>query len=312
MGPSTAYDIVVNVFDTTHEVGPGAPDWPSASSGWAFGMPPAIRPEQWPLDPDTGYPLMHGFTLQLPEEYRCHGPEIVGVSFFGSPPDHEEGTRNPRVAAALAADTPPSEPDLLPFYEAQQRRHPRAHFMIDVLDAHYAVILLTAEELAGPRTMPPPLVDSPALAEVPAPRWLTEGSIASIHHPRFASRPYTRYAKPEEALKRILGFAHALTLVPRREDPNAGRPPVELPDGGVSDEGYVCQWLHDEDEVHKQPWARGHDANHIGGTCQPWQDVPDGLSPYYIEFNEWIGNFNFGGGNGRLDLLNLTFEWDCG
>lgn len=183
MGPSTAYDIVVNVFDTTHEVGPGAPDWPFASSGWAFGMPPAINPEQWPLDPDTGYPLMHGFTLQLPEEYRCHGPEIVGVSFFGSPPDHEEGTLNPRVAAALAAGAPPSEPDLLPFYEAQQRRHPRAHFMIDVLDAHYAVILLTAEELAGPRTMPPPLVDSPALAEVPAPRWLTEGSIASIHHP---------------------------------------------------------------------------------------------------------------------------------
>lgn len=190
MGPSTAYDIVVNVFDTTHEVGPGAPDWPFASSGWAFGMPPAINPEQWPLDPDTGYPLMHGFTLQLPEEYRCHGPKIVGVSFFGSPPDHEEGTLNPRVAAALAADAPPTEPDLLPFYEAAQRRHPRVHVMTDTLEAPYAVILLTAEELAGPRTTPPPLVDSPALAEVPAPRWLTEGSAAVYDHPRVSpARP---------------------------------------------------------------------------------------------------------------------------
>ena len=27
---------------------------------------------------------MHGFTLLLPEDYRCHGPEIVAVSFFAS------------------------------------------------------------------------------------------------------------------------------------------------------------------------------------------------------------------------------------
>ncbi len=38
--------------------------------GWCFGLPPGISPEQWPLDPHNGYPLMHGFTLLLPEDYR--------------------------------------------------------------------------------------------------------------------------------------------------------------------------------------------------------------------------------------------------
>lgn len=279
-------------------------------------MPPAIRPEQWPLDPDTGYPLMHGFTLQLPEEYRCHGPEIVGVSFFGSPPDHEEGTRNPRVAAALAVDAPPTEPDLLPFYEAAQRRHTRVHVMTDTLEAPYAVILLTAEELAGPRTTPPPLVDSPALAEVPAPRWLTEGSAAVYDHPRVSPGPAPGFIRPGDELARVVGYAHALTLVPRREDPNAGKPPADLLGERISDEGYLSHWLDDEDEgrddgVHEQPWARDHGSCHIGGTCRPVQYVPDGLSPYYVEIEEWIGGFNFGGGNGRLDLLNLTFDWEC-
>ena len=30
--------------------------------GWVYGLPPGISSEQWPLDPVTGFPLMHGFT----------------------------------------------------------------------------------------------------------------------------------------------------------------------------------------------------------------------------------------------------------
>lgn len=71
-----AYDIEI-VNDAAHAG--------EANHGWCFGLPPGIRPEQWPLDPDTGYPLMHGFTLLLPEDYRVHGPEIVALSFFSSP-----------------------------------------------------------------------------------------------------------------------------------------------------------------------------------------------------------------------------------
>ncbi len=77
-----AYDIEI-VNDAAHAG--------EANHGWCFGLPPGIRPEQWPLDPDTGYPLMHGFTLLLPEDYRVHGPEIVALSFFSLAPDQNDG-----------------------------------------------------------------------------------------------------------------------------------------------------------------------------------------------------------------------------
>lgn len=60
------------------------------NKGWCFGLPPGINQEQWPLDPNTGYPLMHGFTLLLPEEYRVHGVEVVALSFFAVAFDHGE------------------------------------------------------------------------------------------------------------------------------------------------------------------------------------------------------------------------------
>ena len=59
--------------------------------GWCFGLPPGISPQQWPLDPANGYPLMHGFTLLLREDYRVHSPEIVALSFFATAPDHNDG-----------------------------------------------------------------------------------------------------------------------------------------------------------------------------------------------------------------------------
>ncbi len=59
--------------------------------GWCFGLPPGITPEQWPLDPNNGFPLNHGFTLLLPEDYRIYGPEIVALSFFAVAPEHNDG-----------------------------------------------------------------------------------------------------------------------------------------------------------------------------------------------------------------------------
>jgi hypothetical protein len=71
--PMRAYNI-----ELLREEGRVGPD----SHGWCFGLPPGISPKQWPLDPQTGYPLVHGFTLRLPDDYRCHGPDIAGLSFF--------------------------------------------------------------------------------------------------------------------------------------------------------------------------------------------------------------------------------------
>ena len=42
--------------------------------GWVFGLPPGIRSEQWPLDPNTGYPMVHGFTLRLPDDTAATDP----------------------------------------------------------------------------------------------------------------------------------------------------------------------------------------------------------------------------------------------
>jgi len=74
--PEFAYDLTIQPRRAT------AVD-PQADQGWIYGLPPGITADQWPLDPNYGIPLQHGFTLLLPEDYRCHGPDIVGFSFFG-------------------------------------------------------------------------------------------------------------------------------------------------------------------------------------------------------------------------------------
>lgn len=129
--------------------------------GWVFGLPPGISTAQWPLDPNNGYPLNHGFTIRLPEDYRVHGPEIVGLSFFAVAFDHNDGM--PLTAPAVRAffdETAPERPDdpfLVPFWEARQSEHPRLFRMRDVLDLEYAVILLTEQEFSGPFAQPPRL-----------------------------------------------------------------------------------------------------------------------------------------------------------
>jgi hypothetical protein len=156
------------------------------NQGWVFGLPPGIGPEQWPLDPASGYPLQHGFTLLLPEDYRCHGPDIVAFSFFAKACDHGAYEDPAMVAAA-----PPEDHRYLPFWRSaahlhrglpqdaeehphrglpqdaeerlhrglpqdpEKRLHPRLHRLTDSLDQHYAVILLTRAEFDGPWAEPP-------------------------------------------------------------------------------------------------------------------------------------------------------------
>ena len=126
--------------------------------GWVFGLPPGISTQQWPLDPNNGYPLNHGFTIRLPEDYRVHGPEIVGLSFFAVAFDHNDGM--PLTAPAVRAffdqtgSERPDDPFLVPFWEARQSEHPRLFRMRDVLDLEYAVILLTEQEFSGPFAQP--------------------------------------------------------------------------------------------------------------------------------------------------------------
>jgi len=80
--------------------------------GWVYGLPPGIESEQWPLDSVTGFPLMHGFTLLLPDDYRVHAEDIVAVSFFATAPDHNDGGApdDPEIREAVA--TRPAHPRL--------------------------------------------------------------------------------------------------------------------------------------------------------------------------------------------------------
>lgn len=113
-----------------------------------------ITPEQWPLDPNNGFPLNHGFTLLLPEDYRIYGPEIVALSFFAVAPEHNDGgtpcTEEILMCLRVSSPAPPEDPDLYVFWLAEKQRHPRLFRMEDILGCSYAVILLTPARVQRP------------------------------------------------------------------------------------------------------------------------------------------------------------------
>jgi len=290
----------------------GAPD----CHGWCYGLPPGLAPEQWPLDPANGYPLQHGFTLLLPEEYRCHGPDIVAVAFFASPIDLHDGgpiVMAPGIRAAMTAPDQPADPELAPFWRAERAAHPRLHRFKDLIGVAYAVILLTQAEYEGPLCSPPKLESNQHRDALDPPGWLTRGS-AAAYRTSYASvmRPVqVMFADDPPA---ALATSRALAWTPRAHDPNAGKVPRDLFWRGPSD--YVQPLFatigeDGEETFEEHAWAEAHASNHIGGTMRPTQGVP-ACSPYYVEFDEWMGGYNFGGGNAQLDLRELKFDWACG
>ena len=312
--PDIAYDLYV-LAQYAHETH-------DRFDGWVFGLPPAIQPEEWPLDPANGYPLMHGFTLRLPESYRCHGPDIVAISFFGTAGDHNDGgpATNRRLAAALALDSPPEDADLRAVWQAFRHSHPRLHRMVDILDCNYAVILLTEQEFNGPFCRPPKPAGGAALAAVAPPEWLLLGSAQAlndmVYSPHMPSTPEGGvHGRVLEAMR--MPFNRALKLVPRAADPNAGKAPAETYGEEPAPSGYQPHFFWeggkiDADSYREHDWARDHAPNHLGGTMRPCQAIPDGFSPYYLEFEEYFGGFNFGTGNAQLDFKNMIFDWACG
>jgi len=65
------------------------------------------------------------------------------------------------------------------------------------------------------------------------------------------------------------------------------------------------------DNFRLHEWGKDHAPNHLGGTMRPCQAVPE-MSPFYIEFEEYFGGYNFGGGNAQLDFKDMKFDWACG
>lgn len=294
---------------------------PTSNQGWVFGLPPGLKPEQWPLDPVSGYPLMHGFTLLLPEDYRIHGPDIVALSFFATAADQNDGgaSLRPDLAAAVLGQPagPDDSPNLTPFRDHAARSHPRLHRMTDILDYAYAVILLTKPEFDGPPCQPPAFASNPYLDESKRPRWMSEGSGHACY---WGAGGYGMDGMPviDGYIHKVLGdrpekrvnWHRAIEWTPRAKDPNAGIPPAEVYDE-PSPLGY--QSPYDSGKNYElKPWAQDHKRDHIGGTMRPTQGTPE-FSPFYIEFEEYFGDYNFGaGGNAQLDFLLMRFDWACG
>ncbi|MBB5730806.1 hypothetical protein [Sphingomonas prati] len=289
----------------------GEPD--RRADGWCFGLPPGIAPEQWPLDPITRRPLMHGFTLKLTEDQRVHGPEIVGFSFIATSPEgNDGGPRDRNLAAEAIVDRPggarPDDPALAALWDLTRQVHPRVHRMRDILDYGYAVLLLGQAEYDGACCLPPvPAVPPELLGECPA--WPTQGSMLSFD--RFEGHhDVADVADP-------LRLHRPLTLNVRSGDLNAGLAPRELYDDTPGDTGYRAHyyWLDDTiapDNYRVHDWAKDHTANHLGGTMRPIQAVPEDFSAFYVGFEEHLGGYNFGGGNAQLDFKSMRVEWACG
>jgi hypothetical protein len=287
--------------------------------GWCFGLPPGISPQQWPLDPSNGYPLMHGFTLVLPEDYQIHGPEIVALSFFATAPEHNDGGPNSIEGLSEVVETataePPSDPELLPFWRARRQQHPRLFRMRDSLDCAYAVILLTRQEFGGPLCEPPLPADNRFLNQTPPPAWLESGAAAALFNESISSAQHRYFSKLlGEVPAPSLAFNRALQCTARASDPNAGKAPRESWASDATGYQQYYYWLDNitkKENYREHDWAKGHQMNHIGGTMRPCQNIPS-FSPFYIEFEEYFGNYNFGGGNAQLDFRDMKFDWACG
>lgn len=280
----------------------------SLHAGWCFGLPPGIKPEQWPLDPDNGYPLVHGFTILIPEDYRCRGPEIVALSFFGTPEDMDIGEGGPfideNIRAALSVGAAePTEPDLKFLWLDRQRAHPRLYELNGVHDARYAVILLTRSEYSGDFCPPPTLRPNSYRDKIDPPLWLESGAA-------FAVASITT----DTRLLRVLGgqpseghsFNRALRFRTLEDDLNAGKEPRDP--FSLDETGYEDCFYETAGKLERYEWAKRTSWIHFGGTMRPGQCIP-AFSPFYLEFEQYLGGFNFaGGGTAQLDLESMRFN----
>lgn len=171
---------------------------PAGDAGWEFGLPPGITPEQWPRHRSSGLPLVHGFTIRVPEELRVKGPQRVALSYF-HPGDSEsfpaEEGQVARVRAILDGGPLEGGEAGHPFWEALHACASSEHVarsartagearlavtcFTDILEHDHVVVWHTERELGGPRCERPetPLpdgidgeavhLDEPVPAEVP-------------------------------------------------------------------------------------------------------------------------------------------------
>jgi hypothetical protein len=264
---------------------------------------------------------VHAFTLRLPEDYRCHGPEIAGVSLFACCAEHSDGGTSPdeAILEAMTAETPPQDARYRPFWDARSAAHPRLSRMEDILDDSFAAILLTEDELNGPLCAVPETRAAQSVSSHKKPGWLARGSGRDF----FDGHVGASSVKANHWVYKTLGgvpearldWNRALRWSPRAVDPNAGKAPQDS-FAGDKTAGYQQPHYYEgggvkAENFRKAEWTADHARDHIGGTMQPVQATPR-FSPFYVEFEEYLGGHNFGGGNCQFDFLNMQLDWACG
>lgn len=243
-------------------------------SGWTGSAGPGVQWEQWPRSSSTSLPMMHVLTLQLPEDFQRRGPQYPGIAIFAGEGQFADSDASP-IPSADSAD--PFLRDL-----AAANEHPGLLRRRDEIDGEFALLWLTAEELAAGPTAPRPDLRNPG----------EHGD---------ESEGTNAWDNVEPTVD--------TWLIPRA-DPNAGKAPVELWRDEVSKDGYVDPF---SDGSGLADWAEPLFARcHLGGTAFPVQGVPSGLTPWYLEIEEISGLNLGGGGNAQIDLESDTFDWACG
>ncbi len=258
------------------EILPLPPERKKDEHGWCFGLPPGIAPIEWPLDPVTGWPLKHAFTLLLPEDHRIHGADLVALSFFATSPEHVAETMpsDPALVAAVLGESSrvPGDPKLEPFWLAGRRAHPRLTRLRDDRGYAHAVVMLTRSEFDGPLCLPPELGANPYLAHQPRPRWLDLGSLADAWDTAPTDAPAggspLRRLLPERPSSRAEA---ALALRRRSVTARAPRP----------------------DRI-------GDDTRSLGAMAT--------IGPHVVRFAEWFGGLDFGGARAALDFAAMRLE----
>ncbi|MFH9200003.1 hypothetical protein ACH4KO_32980 [Streptomyces anulatus] len=254
-------------------------DLPGARvAGWCGGRAPGIGTAAWPRSPVTGLPMIHVITLELPEDYRRKGEDLVAISFFQA--DDHVADDIDGVAELLEGTAPTAEQAADPFLAAvaatAAARHPQQRDLEDLIGGAHALLWLTAEEFAAPRIDPPADIRPAGLGD--------------------------KYSRGQNAWDDSAPET-TVWLGERTDDPNTGIAPSEDGEGG-----YVRAWSS-EDEQLQEFWSSIEGTSHLGGTIMPCQGTPEGLTPYVFELEDGVGGLNLGGGNAQIDLESDVFDW---
>jgi len=219
--------------------------------------------------------MRHAITLRLPDEYQRRGPELPGIAYFMG----DGQFWRPWV--------PVGDDDPFAFDVEAARDHPQLARRVDIIGQQFALVWLSADELAAGPTPPPPDSRRPG-----------EHTDTGEGLSAWDSRTNTYSAA-----------TRWVYLAERFGDPNAGVAPRDHLSGKSPDVGSSFWSPFDwENSGFEGPTLY---ADHLGGSTIACSgcSLPDGFTPYYLELATPTWGVDYGNGESHLiDLESDAFE----